>query len=88
MCAKVCGRCLRERDTSNKPFERTGRHKTFASPPQTPCLPLKGSVRAQSIPLPPPYHPPHPTPRLPTIPIPAWDQMPMRMKHRLLRRLA
>ena len=40
-------------------------------------------VRAQSIPLPPPYHPPHPTPRLLAIPLPPWNQMPMRMKYRL-----
>ena len=30
---------------ANKPFEWTGRHLLSASPPQAPCLPLKGSVR-------------------------------------------
>ncbi|MFN9803508.1 MAG: hypothetical protein ACK54Y_06750 [Bacteroidota bacterium] len=29
---------------SNKPFEWTGRQLLSASPPQAPCLPLKGSV--------------------------------------------
>jgi hypothetical protein len=28
----------------NKPFEWIGRHQLSASPAQTPCLPLKGSV--------------------------------------------
>ena len=42
--AEVRGRCLWEGDTSNKPFEWTGRHQFFASPPQASCLPLKGSV--------------------------------------------
>ena len=31
-------------DTSNKPFEWTGRHQLSASQPQAPRLPLKGSV--------------------------------------------
>jgi hypothetical protein len=43
--AEVCGRFLWECDTSNKPFEWTGRHLLTASPPQAPCLPLRGSVR-------------------------------------------
>jgi hypothetical protein len=42
--AEVFGRFLCERDTSNKPFEWTGRNLLSASPPQSPCLPLKGSV--------------------------------------------
>jgi hypothetical protein len=29
---------------SNKPFEWTYHHQLSASPPQTPCLPLKASV--------------------------------------------
>jgi hypothetical protein len=44
--AKVCKRFLWEGDTSNKPFEWTGRHQLTAPPPQSPCLPLKGSVRS------------------------------------------
>jgi len=32
------------RDTSNKPFEWTGRHQISASLHQDPCLPLKDSV--------------------------------------------
>jgi len=34
-----------ESDTSNKPFEWSGHHQLTASPPQAPCLPLKGGVR-------------------------------------------
>ena len=34
-----CGRL------SNKPLEWTGRRQSSASPPQAPCLPLRGSVR-------------------------------------------
>jgi hypothetical protein len=30
---------------SNKPFEWTGHLQLSATPPQAPCLPLKGSVR-------------------------------------------
>ena len=41
----VGGRFLCGGDTSNKPFEWTGRHNHSATPPQAPCLPLKGSVR-------------------------------------------
>jgi hypothetical protein len=44
--------------------------------------------RAKSTTLPPHNHPPHPTPRLRAIPLTPWDQVPMRMKHRLPRRLA
>ena len=33
-----------EKRLSNKPFEWTGPHQLSASPPQAPCLPLKGSV--------------------------------------------
>jgi hypothetical protein len=43
---------------------------------------------SDSIPLPPCNHPPHPSPRLFAIPLPRWNQMPMRMTHRLPRRLA
>lgn len=32
-------------DTSNKPLEWTGQHHISTSPPQAPCLPLRGSVR-------------------------------------------
>jgi hypothetical protein len=31
--------------TSNKPLEWTGHHHLSATPPQAPCLPLRGSVR-------------------------------------------
>jgi len=47
--AEVRGRCLWECDTSNKPFEWTGRHQLSASPPQAPCLPLKGGVRLKLV---------------------------------------
>ena len=30
---------------ANKPLEWTGHHQLSASPPQAPCLPLRGSVR-------------------------------------------
>jgi len=43
--AEARGRCLWEVDTSNKPFEWTGHRQRSASPPQAPCLPLRGSVR-------------------------------------------
>jgi hypothetical protein len=46
--ATVDRSCLQGRDTSNKPFEWTGRHQLPASPPQSPCLPLRGSVRQHS----------------------------------------
>ena len=37
--------CLQGRDTSNKPLEWTGHHQLSTSPPDTLCLPLRGSVR-------------------------------------------
>jgi len=43
--ADVRSRILWGDDTSNKPFEWTGRRHLLASPPQAHCLPLKGSVR-------------------------------------------
>jgi hypothetical protein len=43
--AEATGRCLWERDTSNKAFEWTVHHQRSASPPKAPCLLLKGSVR-------------------------------------------
>jgi hypothetical protein len=42
--AELCGRFLWECDTSNKPLEWAGRLQLSASPPQAPCLPLRGSV--------------------------------------------
>ena len=41
--------CCVLRKPSNKPFEWTGRHELSASPPQAPCLPLKGSVRLSRV---------------------------------------
>jgi len=38
---------LKAATKANKPFEWTGLHPLSASPPQAPCLPLKGSVRPQ-----------------------------------------
>jgi hypothetical protein len=45
VAGEVCERFLCEGDTSNKPFELTGHHQFSAVSPQSPCLPLKGSVR-------------------------------------------
>ena len=42
--AEVCGRFLWGSDTLNKPLEWTGHHQLSATPPQAPCLLLKGSV--------------------------------------------
>jgi hypothetical protein len=43
--ATVRVRYLSGNDTPNKPLEWSGRHQRSASPPEAPCLPLKGSVR-------------------------------------------
>jgi hypothetical protein len=48
--AKVRARSLWRSDTSNKPLERSGHHQQSASPPQAPCLPLRGSVRRNADP--------------------------------------
>ena len=40
---------FRMRMSSNKPLEWTGLNQIVASPPQDPCLPLRGSVRPQEI---------------------------------------
>jgi hypothetical protein len=43
-----CGKGLQvlivRRDISNTPLEWTGHHEQPATPPQVPCLPLRGSV--------------------------------------------
>jgi hypothetical protein len=72
---------------SNKLFDWTGRHQTSASPPQDPCLPLRGSVPpresltppAQSTPTPPAARVPDPpagadTPQGRTAPAPATNR--------------
>ena len=37
--------------TSNKPFKWTGHHQLSATPPQTPCLPLRGSAQVMPQPI-------------------------------------
>jgi hypothetical protein len=34
---------------SNKPLEWTGHHEQPGTPPQVPCLPLRGSVRLTTL---------------------------------------
>jgi hypothetical protein len=47
--AHLCGHFLWGSNTSNKPFEWPGHHHLPASPSQTPCLPLKGSVQREAV---------------------------------------